>query len=239
MITRPGAPWASRGRDPHATSPTPCRSRSCSVQPFFASCVLVLYSLCAVVLVFVPGIMLQLPAVGPGAGPCPEACCVNSAQSQPPSSATVNGSPSPSCWPGPRQNWSGHPQSCCCHPPTCLPGLVCPETYAATLPPSTASHLQTTAFGDKDRPRRCLSWLHSSDTDLDSSPDPERASLYSWLVVHPRPRFLSCPTRLLREPGVPGSQDTDISFLVCTSFAQLLVVHNRSSLTQMCVYLDK
>lgn len=36
---------------------------------------------------------------------------------------------------------------------------ICPENYAATSP-STTFQRQSTAFGDKDQTRRCLSWQH-------------------------------------------------------------------------------
>ncbi|ELK33003.1 hypothetical protein MDA_GLEAN10003174 [Myotis davidii] len=54
----------------------------------------------------------------------------------------------------PVTNWSVH------SPANCQP-CICPETYAVTLPPSTTFQQQTTtAFGDKEQPRRCLSRLH-------------------------------------------------------------------------------
>lgn len=109
---------------------------------------------------------------------------------------------------------------------------------AATSSSSATSRRQTTTFGDKGQPRRSPSWLHLLGHRFGQLTNPLRGQSFSLVSSLPAPRVLSCPTKWLWGPRVPGSQMVDISVLLCTSLAQLsfFFFQNCSSSTDVCIW---
>uniref|UniRef100_A0A9L0K575 Uncharacterized protein n=1 Tax=Equus asinus TaxID=9793 RepID=A0A9L0K575_EQUAS len=110
---------------------------------------------------------------------------------------------------------------------------------AATSSSSATSRRQTTTFGDKGQPRRSPSWLHLLGHRFGQLTNPLRGQSFSLVSSLPAPRVLSCPTKWLWGPRVPGSQMVDISVLLCTNFAQLSFFFSKLQQFHRCVHLDK
>lgn len=66
-----------------------------------------------------------------------------------------------------------------------------------------------------------MGWLHLLGHLFGQLTSPRRGQSFNRVSSLPVCRGLPCATRLLQGPSVPGSQIVDISFLLCTSFAQL------------------
>lgn len=128
-------------------------------------------------LLFVPQIVVQLAATrgwrlalhhttAPGPLSCKSDCVL-----------------SPSCRLGPCHKLV-RPPSALQPPPARWPATVCPENYAATSPLPTTSQRLPTVFGDKNEPKRCLSWLHPLDADLGSTPTRKGSTPAALFVLY-------------------------------------------------------
>lgn len=158
-----------------------------------------------VVLAFVPGIALQIPAAAATLSGQPGI-----------SLAHLDSACSPAASWAPVTHWADHPHTAAANrpPPARLPGPPRGGQRPALRRPSpcTAFHPQPAAFGDLDSPGRCLSWPQPLDKQgFQQLATALEESARLSPVMGPRPSLLpetsSVPAGCDRQvPGLPGSQ---------------------------------